>query len=92
MSHVRTSRTRSVSGQVPNTANADLQKAIQKYQKGEKVSMSVTEGGVKRRKDFTVDSAEHSEVDNKWIYSLKTKDGVWKGGQFFREADLTFTR
>lgn len=53
--------------------------------------MSVTEGGVKYRKDFTVDKIEHSEVDNKWIYSLKTEDGIWKGGQFFRETDLILT-
>lgn len=55
--------------------------------------MSVTENNVTCRKDFTIDQFELSKPDYKWIYSLKTRDGgVWKGGDFFRETDLTLTR
>lgn len=66
--------------------------AKQQYSEGDKVSMSVKEGDVTCRKNFTVDQVEYSKVDNQWIYSLKTGGGVWKSGQFFRDRDLTLMR
>lgn len=71
---------------------ADLNQSRQKFRRGDQVSMEVSEGGVRSRKDFVTEEAELSIVDNKWSYKLNAGGTEWEGGKHFAEASLQFER
>lgn len=75
-----------------NRLSSDPNQPRAKYKAGYKVSMVVTSGSTRSRKDFTVKDRELQ--GNQWTYKLGARDTgrLYDGGRYFKEDQLDFTR